>query len=281
MKFKLPDFNLEKYPTVFAGQNKRHATATSVSFVTDNLILVASFLNKKIYLISIENGDFTIIDEITTNYCPDLIDYKDGLIITTGNGYGVISIFNFIDNKIVFVKDIVKKQIDQIHGCRIIDNDNVIVTNTSNNTYRGCFYVNINSGYVRQFNNFKHYPKDILIINDRILISSSSSRPSATNKVTVTDSILYLFEYPSLKQIDELTFYGQTDAVCLSGEDGFITLQAQDSLLHFKLIDDKLSFIKTIPGFSFPHGIASNDTNVIVTNYGDNSIDILPLSDLI
>ena len=46
MKFKLPDFNLEKYPTVFAGQNKRYATATAVSFVNDDLILVASFLNK-------------------------------------------------------------------------------------------------------------------------------------------------------------------------------------------------------------------------------------------
>jgi hypothetical protein len=36
-----------------------------------------------------------------------------------------------------------------------------------------------------------------------------------------------------------------------------------------------------IPGFNFPHGISSFGNKVAITNYGDNSVDIYDLEELI
>jgi len=281
MKFRLPDFDLSNHTMVFAGGRKRHATATATCFVDDDTILVASFLNKKIYLVDITNNGFNIISSVDTNYYPDLIDYKDGLVIATGNGFGAILIYRLVDNHFTFIKDIVKPELLEIHGCRIIDQSNIIVTNTSHNNNRGIFFMNIDTKEMKQFNNFEFYPKDVLIVGDKLLVPSSSSKPSSVGQMTEKGSILYLFKLNTMEIITKLEFFGQTDAICLTGENGFITLQAQDSLLHFTLKNNIFKIIKTIPGFSFPHGISSNNDKVIVTNYGDNSVDIIPLNELV
>jgi hypothetical protein len=284
MKYKLPDFDVSKFPMVYAGLRKRHATATDVSFVNEDTILVASYLNKKIYLIDISNNDFKIKTEITTSFYPDLMDYKDGLIITTNRSdkktFGCISVYKLTEDKIILEKDIIRKDFNQLHGCVIIDENNVIVSNTDDNN-RCCVFLDLREETVKIFNDFKFYPKDIFILNNRMLITSSSSRPSTINKVKLENSIIYLFEFPSLKKITELEFYGQTDGITINGDDGFVTLQGQDSLFHFKLENDVLSPNGTIEGFNFPHGVASYGDKMVVTNYGDNSIDVLYLSELI
>lgn len=284
MKFNLPDFNLTRYRKVYAGNRSRYATATAVSFIDGDTILAASFLNRKIYLIDISNGGFKIKNSIDTAHYPDLMDYKDGVVVVTnrvdGETIGGVSIFKLSGNMLVFKKHIMTPKITQSHGVRIVDEDNIIVTNTDDNN-RGCFFLKLSDGTFNSFNNFEHYPKDVFIKDNRLLISSSSSRPSPSNGVTITNSILYLFDYPTLNKIDEVEFYGQTDCITVTGNDGFITLQGQDSILHFKVENDKLTINKTIEGFNFPHGVASFNNKVIVTNYGDNSLDILELEDLI
>jgi hypothetical protein len=285
MKFKLPDFDLSPYRMVYAGERPRYATATAAAFVNDNKILVASFLNKKIFLIDITDNNFNIISEISTPHYPDLMDYKDGVIVVTNRTdgdfeAGGISVYSLIDDEMSFKKTIIIKNLNQIHGCRIIDEKNFIITNTTNNE-RGVYSVNYDTEKTNMFNNFEFFPKDIWVYDDKILIISSHSRPSGTGQVKITNSYLYLYEYPSYKKIDELFFYGQTDALTYHNGDGFITLQGQDSLLHFKITNDKIENVKLIDGFDFPHGVASNGDKVVVTNYGDNSIDILSFSDLI
>jgi len=284
MKYKLPDFDLSEFPVIYVGNRVRYATATAVSFIDDVTILVAVFLSKKIYLININNDEFNILDEIILNHYPDLMDFKDGLIVTSNrtnnDKLGCITILELKNNKINFVREIISKNNKQIHGIRIIDNKNVIITNTS--TFeKGCYFMDLKTEKTTKFNQFDFFPKDIFIINNKILISTSGSRPSGLGEVKITNSKLYLFEFPSMKKIDELEFFGQTDCIALNNQYGFITLQGQDSLFHFKLIDDKLSYVKLINGFDFPHGVASMNDKVIVTNYGDNSIDILKLTDLV
>jgi hypothetical protein len=97
----------------------------------------------------------------------------------------------------------------------------------------------------------------------------------------IKESILYLFNLNTLEKLDEVSFHGQTDSLTLSGEDGFITIQGDDTVLHFKLIDDKLSIVKRIGGFDFPHGIDATETKVAITNYGDNTIRVFELEELI
>ena len=285
MKFKLPDFDLSHFPVVYAGDRPRYATATAVSFVEDDKILVASFLNKKIFLIDISDNNFNILSEVDTTNYPDLMDYKDGVIILTNrtdgdSKPGGISVYNLIDNELIYDKTIIIDKLNELHGCRIIDKKNFVITNTNNNE-RGVYILNYDTEKTTLFNDFEFFPKDVWIDDDKILIISSHSRPSGKGQVTITNSYLYLYEFPSYKKIDELLFYGQTDALTYHNGNGFITLQGQDSLLHFRINNNKIENVKLIDGFNFPHGIASNGEKVIVTNYGDNSVDILSFSDLI
>jgi WD40 repeat protein len=93
-------------------------------------------------------------------------------------------------------------------------------------------------------------------------------------------SVIYVFNKNTLKKIDELSFHGQTDSILVNGEDGFVTVQGDDTVLHFKFINGKLSFIKNIAGFNFPHGISSSGNKIAITNYGDNSIRIFDINEL-
>jgi hypothetical protein len=283
-KYFLPDFDKSNFDLIYTGQRKRHATATAVSFINDKLLICASFLNREIYLFDIELGE--IICKIKSNYYIDLLDYKNNLIVTINNTYkklpSSISIFSVdIENKkIIFIKDIILKPSEiETHGIRILDSNTVIITCT-NNKNRGILFYDIkNCKDLKLFNNFKFKPKDIFIQeNKNLLYILTSSTSPGYAKFQVKESCIYVYEYSSLKLIDELCFIGQTDCLTILEKElttyGFITLQDGDSLYHFKFEKNKLEFIDKIPGFNFPHGIASLNNKIAVSNYGDNSIQL-------
>lgn len=284
MNYKLPSFDLSKYFKVYAGQKTRYATATAVSFINNNMLLAAQFLNRKIYLIDLSNG-FDIINQIDMKYYPDIMDYKDNMIITAnfpclGIKEGSVSKFKLENNKILLDKNI-KLPNNRTHGCKIVDQNNAIITSGGDNS-RHLMFLDLNTESYTTFNDFEFYPKDVYIKdNNRLIVVTSFSRPATHNKVEVKSSFLYLFSYPDLQKIDEFEFNGQTDSVSMSGENGFITLQPEDSLLHFTLKNDKLKYEKLIGGFSFPHGVACFDNKIAISNYGTNSIDVLNIGDII
>jgi hypothetical protein len=284
-KYFLPDFDKSKFQMIYAGTRKRYATATAVMFINDEIFICASYLNRELYLLNINTGE--ILFKIKTNYFNDLLDYKDGLIVTSCLMYqdkpSAIGIFKVdIDNKkIYFIKDIIlePKGIINVHGIRIIDNKTVIITCT-NDSDRGLLFYDIeNNKKIKLFNNFNYRPKDIFIQENKnkIYVISCSTSPSY-GSYKINESILYMFEYFTLNLIDKLSFKGQIDAMTIieneDDTDSFITLQSEDSLLHFKVKNNKIEFIKQIEGFNFPHGIGSFKNKIAVTNYGDNSIQI-------
>lgn len=284
MKYLLPEIEYSKHYMVYAGIRKRYATSTAICFINETTILVAGYLQKKIYLVDISNNKFDILDEISTNLHPDLMDYKDGLILIAcryrKQDYGTIVLCTIKNNKINFEKEIEKSEFGQIHGCRIIDDQNFIVTVTCKKD-RGCYFINKNGFIEKKFDDFELYPKDIFILGNNLFITSSESRPSINQKVKITDSKLYVFELHSLKKIDEIDYYGQSDSISILNDNGFITLQGQDSLLHFKFKNNKLEILKEIKKFNFPHGVGMFSNLIGITNYGDNSVDIYTIDELI
>ena len=278
----LPEMNWKVHPKIFVGNRERYSTATAVSFVEENLILVASFFGKRIYLIDINTEQ--IIDEVKTKHHPDLMDYKDGIILTSdyphkeANGHG--SIYKLIDNKIIYQKEIALTR-TKAHGSRIIDDKNIVITSNSDFN-RGCLFIDSEKKkIIKNFNDFRGYPKDVFFTEDKFLVLTAESLPNIGAEVVVRQSFLYLFDRENLNKIDEISFPGQTDSLTVIGQDGFITLQAEDSLLHFNLIDNKLKYVKLIGGFDFPHGVSSFNDSVAVTNYGDNTVRIFSISELI
>jgi hypothetical protein len=285
IKIQQPVEELLIAPEVTIGNRTRYSTATAVSFVNENLLVAAAFNSKKIYLIELlPDGTSKILDVVKTKNNPDLLDYKDGVILTSDYPYmqanGHASLYDLVDNKIVFRKQIVVSN-TKVHGCEIVDDKTIIVTSNSDHN-RGCMFIDIESHQVtKNLNDFKHYPKDAFIQGDRLLVVCAESLPQIGQTTVIKESILYLFDLNTLEKLDEVSFHGQTDSLTLSGENGFITIQGDDTVLHFKLIDDKLSIVKRIGGFNFPHGIDATENKVAVTNYGDNTIRIFELEELI
>lgn len=283
-KYFLPDFDKSKFELIYAGKRKRYATATSVSFVNDNLLICASFLNKEIYLFDIKLKE--IIYKIKSNYYIDLLDYKNNLIVTANLRYKdsptSVSLFTVdIENKkIIFIKDIIlNPSCIEVHGVRIIDKNTIIITCT-NDENRGILFYDIkNCKEIKRFNSFKYKPKDIFIDESKNLlyILTTVTSPGFI-KFKVKESYICVYEYTTLKLIDQICFIGQTDCLTILEKDftthGFVTLQDDDSLYHFKFEKNKLEFIDKIYGFNFPHGIASMKNTIAVSNYGDNSIQL-------
>jgi hypothetical protein len=283
MKFKLPEIDLSGYDYLFCGNGKRKATSTDVIYISEDRLIASSLLSKKLYLVSVDGEELNIIDEITTDGFIDLMDYKDGVIVASNASvdglYGSASIFKIVDDKIISVKTINAPNRIRTHGCLIVDDKHVII-GSNDERAAGLYFLNIDTKEFYKTIKYSLRVKDLCFNGDKLLVITAETAPSE-GQVTVSNSILYLYDFKSMELLNSLTFKGQCDAISMVGEDGFITLQCEHSLIHFKLQDNGLKFIKLIDGFNFPHGIDSRFGKVLVTNYGDNSIDILSFSDLI
>lgn len=283
LKIEMPRKELTIAPEVTVGNRNRYSTATAVAFINENLLVSAAFNSKKLYLIELTEQGFNILQEVKTLHNPDLMKYKDGVILTSDYPYmepnGHASLYTLENNKILFKKEIPVIN-TKTHGCEIVDNNTVIVTSNSDHN-RGIMYIDVASGAIKKnFNNFQHYPKDACIVEDLLFTVCAASLPQIGRTTVIRESILYVFNKNTFEKIDELTFHGQTDSLVVNGEDGFITIQGDDTVLHFKFIDGKLSVVKRIEGFNFPHGISSIGDKIAVTNYGDNTIRIFTIDEL-
>ena len=279
----MPRKELTIAPEVTVGDRKRFSTATAVAFINENLLVSAAFNSKKIYLIELTDNGYNILQEVRTNHNPDLMKYKDGVILTSDYPYmepnGHASIYRFVDGKIVFDFEIALIN-TKAHGCEIIDKNNIIITSNSDHN-RGILFIDISTGIIKKnFNEVKHYPKDVCIVGDVLFTVCAASLPQIGKTTVIKESIVYAFNKNTLEKIDEQTFHGQTDSIVVNGEDGFITIQGDDTVLHFKFVNNKLSIVKRIGGFNFPHGISCIRDKVAVTNYGDNTIRIFTVDEL-
>ena len=283
LKIEMPRRELTMAPEVTIGNRTRFSTATAVAFITDTLFVSAAFNSKRLYLVEITPEGHNILQEVRTNHSPDLMKYKDGVILTSDYPYmepnGHASIYDFVNGKIVFRKEI--SLVDtKVHGCEIVDKDTIIVTSNSDHN-RGIMFIDVASGAIKQnFKDFKHYPKDVCIVGDFLFTVCAASLPQIGKTTVIRESIVYAFNKNTLQKIDEATFHGQTDSIVVNGEDGFITIQGDDQVLHFKFIDNKLSIVKRMGGFTFPHGVDYKNGKLAVTNYGDNTIRVFTFDEL-
>lgn len=272
-------------PEVTVGNRKRFSTATAVAWINDGLLVSAAFNSRKIYLIKLEeDGSYQTLDSLKFSYNPDLMDYKNGVIATSdypfSDPHGHTSIFNIVDNKIVHRKSITIPN-TKSHGCKILDDNTVIITSNSDHN-KGCMFIDIETGKVKKlFTDMKHYPKDVHIQGNRMVVVCAASLPQIGQTTVIRESILYLFELDTLKKLDEVTFHGQTDSLTMENNHVFVTIQGDDTVAGFTLIDDKLTYIGRAGGFNFPHGIDAYNGKVAVTNYGDNTIRIFTTSELL
>lgn len=271
-------------PEVTVGNRKRYSTSTAVAWISETKLVSATFNSRKIYLIELkEDGSSQILHSLKAPYNPDLMDYRNGVIATSDYPYsdphGHVSIFDVVDDKIVYRKSIVLPN-TKSHGCKILDDETVIVTSNSDHN-KGCLFVNIKTGIVKHnLTNMDYYPKDVHIKNDSLVVVCAKSLPQIGQTTVIGESVLYLFKLSTLERLGEVRFHGQTDSLTMDENDVFITIQGDDTVAHCTLINDKLSYIGRTGGFNFPHGIDALNGKLAVTNYGDNTIRIFSVDEL-
>jgi hypothetical protein len=282
---EMPRNELTIAPEVTIGNRKRYSTATAVAWINDNKLVAAAFNSRKVYLIELtEDGGSRILDVVKAPYNPDLMDYKDGVIVTSdypfSDPHGHSSVFDLIDDKLVYRKSVTFPN-TKSHGCEIVDDNTVIITSNSDFN-KGCLFVDINKGVVKHnLTNMDHYPKDAYIKDDRLLVVCAKSLPQIGQTTVIGESVLYLFDVATLTRLDEVRFHGQTDSLTMDGDDILITIQGDDTVAHCTLVDDKLKYIGRIGGFNFPHGIDALNGRIAITNYGDNTIRIFTKDELL
>ena len=176
----MPRKELTIAPEVTVGNRKRFSTATAVAFINENLLLSAAFNSRKLYLIELTENGHNILQEVKTKHSPDLMKYKDGVILTSDYPFmesnGHASIYKLVDGKIVFDFEIALIN-TKAHGCEIIDKDNIIITSNSDHN-RGILFIDISTGIIKKnFKDFKHYPKDVCIVGDVLFTVCSASLP--------------------------------------------------------------------------------------------------------
>jgi hypothetical protein len=267
LRIEMPRKELTIEPKVTVGNRDRYSTATAVAFINENLFVSAAFNSRKLYLVEITPDGHNILQELKTRHSPDLMKYKDGVILTSDYPYmepnGHASIYDLVDGAIVFRKEIPIIN-TKAHGCEIVDKDTIIITSNSDHN-KGILFIDVNTGVIKQnFKDVQHYPKDVCIVGDVLFTVCAASLPQIGKTTVIRESIVYAFDKNTLQKIDEVTFHGQTDSIVVNGEDGFITIQGDDTVLHFKFVDNKLSIVKRIGGFNFPHGISFLGSKVAV-----------------
>ncbi len=272
-------------PEVTIGTRKRNSTATAVAWINNNKLVSAAFNSRKVYLIELlEDGSSRILDVVKGKYNPDLMDYKNGVIVTSDYPYsdphGHASIFDVVDDKIVYRKSITLPN-TKAHGCKIVDSNTIIITSNSDHN-KGCLFIDVDTGSIKHnLKNMDHYPKDVHIEGDRMVVVCAKSLPQIGQTTVIGESVLYLFDVATLTRLDEVRFHGQTDSLTMDGEHVFVTIQGDDTVAGFTLIDDKLTYIGRAGGFNFPHGIDALNGRIAVTNYGDNTIRIFTKDELL
>ncbi len=277
IKIFLPEIDCSQHRVRYIGSRSRYATATAAAFIETNLILAASLLGRKIYLISFNESSYEILDSVSTTSLPDLIDYKNNIIVTANNS-PTISLYHFSDNKISFAENIILDPIINPHGCRITDDGRILIASKSMKS-PGVFEYDLKSRKCQKIISDTYCTKDISFYND-LCVTISTKFTALSNPSDPSKSIISLYDNKN-NLLDSMPINGQGESIAIINDDIFITDQENDRLIHCKIHDKKIVFIKNTSSLSFPHGICSFNDNIAVSNYGNNSIYIYNVSELI
>jgi hypothetical protein len=276
-KINLPEIDTSKHIKRYIGANYRYATATAISFIDNNTIIAASLLGKSIYLIKILESNYEILDQIQTNTFPDLMDYKNSSIVTANTDSNTISFYKITNDKLSLVNDVSLHHTIHPHGCRFLDHNNVIITNKYKKNL-GCFQYNISSNKIKKVISDSFVSKDVFI-KDNLSIAVSTEFVALAKPSKPPKSNICL--YSNYNLLDSIQIKGQTESVTLLEDNIFITDQYNNTIIYCKLFNNKIKFFKNINGFNFPHGISSFNNKIAVSNYGDNSIQVYDIDELI
>lgn len=302
LKIFLEDLNRLNIKKCNVGTRSRLATSSGIYFIDSTHFIVCSMVGTRIYLYNIDGlnkDNVKLLCFIDTTYnnelvMTDLLDYRDGYIIGSNFRTGTQTMYSLTNNKLEHYKDL--KNFSPVknycHGVKFY-RDHVICF-----TYNVVYSVNfvdikrdelIYTIETRETcgNNFN--PKDVEFIDENKMLilftsnkvheSGSSLNTGLTGQTKIVLSCVDILN-KTYDILDSIVINdSHSDSIKYYKHMIFINNQVDDSIDIFHIKDNKIFFHKSLLGFNFPHGVAIEPKNdlLAVTNYGDNSINIIKM----
>lgn len=291
----MPNINRSMYSELYLNQKKRLATCTGSFIIDDTYIIVINLVAMMMYLyhFDIDTETYELLHQIDTTYnnklaIVDLLDYKNGYIVTSNFDEGTQSFYRLINNKLTHSKDVpyLHNYTQSCHGVKFY-NDTIICA-TGNMRHMVYFINHITNDIIMQITYLESYnPKDISIINDNIIAvaySTSKIGNIANDSEFITKIIIYSIDIYNksysvlceliipLSHCDSITHTWNNNKCLL-----FINDQNNDNVnvIHYDNVNNKMCIVDTICDNSFPHGVSYNNGLLAICNYGTNSVRIM------
>jgi hypothetical protein len=283
----IEDLSLE-IPQVFVGDRPRLSTVTSVILLSPNLMVCSHFNGCKMFVIKFDlpSSTFEVVQELDTTYggqkCEtDLLASDDcGNIVSTNFFKNSCTLYLYENNRIRFARDLEYNAGNRVHGLKFIDKDTIAVT--SRHDHSGVHFFDFNTGQMKAVYRTQEISiQDIALTADDIMVMISGAGTPLIRPKQIYSSRASLIRFDIEKnmftRIKDYDFPSAHFDNVISHENVlYITDQYNNKVI--KLAPNDLQYLGELEGYNFPHGIDVRYGLIAVTNYGNNTISIRPLS---
>lgn len=272
---------------------------TSIAFITKNMLVCASFHNRKIYLIEfdLEKEKYTFLHSTNSFGIPnkpfssDLIDFNGKYVVTSNLWSCSISFYEIRNKQLFYWKSIINKNVGICHGVKFHPfYKDIVFFTTSGTKNKKCGiyalkYLENNNEIIFSLSENNLLAKDVcfsITDENKLFGLFCESAPSDCEKRIYSSKLVMYnvnIKNKSFEKISEI-FFEKCHADCVQYYKGdlFVTIEElENNGFVYQISIDKennLVLKNKIEGFSFPHGLNINFDLFGVTEYGDSSITL-------
>jgi glycosyltransferase involved in cell wall biosynthesis len=298
IEIEVPRENRSHHKEPFlVGNRARFATATGVKFITNNILVVASLVGKRMYLYEFDpkSRSSKFLSSVDTEngvtlVSIDNIDFNGGgLVIAADCEFSSISKYRVLDSSLGYLEtlQVGKKPSNYVHGAKFVSSSPEILAACITAGEKGIsFYLGAGGRKLGHYSTKDWGVKDMAMLNleshkfiavctknnvgqDLDIEQSISLRLVQTNK--------RFFKFKRFKEISELILQNiSIESIQIRDNYIFLATQSSDSVLVMRHDERNIYEFASVEGFSFPHGvdISPDGKWMAVANYGSNSVSV-------
>jgi hypothetical protein len=300
MQIQIVEENVTNFKLLYLDNRSRLPSVTDVKFITKDLIIVAHRYASKLYLIKLLfDNTCEILDTIVLTY-PDTgkLTYTESFVYKDNTVYCINYIeylikVDIIDNKFVWRSiEKINQNNTHYHGIEIFNNTlylSPIVNQINEKCEEFATYNLVDKKF--SFLSTPNLPndikiKDILFVNSDLVVLSVLNKTENTlyNKKYIANSYIGLYTFPNFILLDKVDIENcQLDLGTMNDNKFYVcgSTTKGDYIYYGEVKDNKIVNFGQVEAEPFPHGIDIYGDMIAYTSYGNDSVYIQKLEDLI
>lgn len=274
----------------FVANRKRLATATAVRFLDDHHLVASHLVGQRLYRVrfDFDARSFAIEDEIPTTFqgqptITDLLDFdgRDRIATSDFRAFAV-SLYRIREGGLVHERDlpIPDGAEGNCHGIHFVPPDGDVICATCTRDDRYVYFLSTSTGEILyRFNDGEWMAKDVCFIDpERLIVLASDGRPTRKNRSRYrSKATLIRIDVAGQRHetVSELIMPAcHVDGCVYADGSLYFTDGVSDCIRVCRVEDDRISLERSLPGYSFPHGVdvLPSAGLLAVTNYGTSDV---------